>query len=102
MFVGHTLTEFVELGRRILRMWDDCRGKRSMHRVAIIFFRSESLVGQLVEFNKGGRELFYFPDLFMFVLKYSILIVVGHYLKGRHRQIFAPRQRLGQSYSPRW
>jgi hypothetical protein len=86
-YMGHDLNDCVALGRRIHQMWLGCTKKESMHRVAIEFFTSETLVGQLVAFNRGGAHLHHFPDMFCFVFRYAVLTVVGHYVEGRHRMI---------------
>ena len=67
-----------------------------MHRVAVAFFSSETLMAQLVKFIQEKADLAHYPQLFVFILPYALLSCVGHYLEGRHRYI---KQQLASSGS---
>jgi hypothetical protein len=85
MFLGRTLQDSQNHGAKLLLLWEQVRDKTSAHRVSVHFFTSATLMCQLRGFISGRVSLECYPELFEFVLRYALLIVVGHFLEGRHR-----------------
>jgi hypothetical protein len=98
MYKGYSVRSCQELARRIL----EAGCPNNAHRVTVALFSDEGMVRQLRDFgaHPDGIELAYFPQLFVFCMRYAVLCWVGHYLEGRHRHISLQMSGSGNTTYP--
>ena len=87
MYYGYDISKCTNIAVLLLGIWRDCADRTSLHRVALLLFTNEVLMRELVAFSTADTWLHHFPNLFIFVLRYALMLTVSHYLEGRHRQI---------------
>ena len=89
------------------------QGTGAAHRVVVYLMTHETLLKQLHTFTytytEAKPDLDQLPQLFVFVLRYALITLVGHYLEGRHRYIALQLSSSGnatlpglQSFKIRW
>ena len=88
-FFFFDVLDCVAIGRRLLEYGQENQNNPAMHRVAVTFYESPALLTQLQAFvdARGAADITHFPGLFMYIIKYVLVTVVGHYLEGRHRYV---------------
>ena len=99
---GLDVLECVAIGRRLLEYGQENQNNPAMHRVAVTFYESQALLTQLQAFvdARGAADITHFPELFMYIIRYVLVTVVGQYLEGRHQYVALQLAGVGANTKP--
>ena len=86
-YFGKSWRECKDFAARLQATWIAIENKHMVHRVAQRLFTDPVLSSQLLEFIDTDLELHKFPQLFVFILRYACILIVEHWLEGRHRYL---------------
>jgi hypothetical protein len=100
MYMGFSLAECGQIAVKIFDLWERAPHARAVHRVAVHLMTGEVMLRELNAMREKPRPLHTLPRLFVFTFRYAALLVVGHWLEGRHRHIKLQQSGSGAATAP--